>query len=59
MGVVGVWQQRDPSGTASVTLPGPLSAGRAKLHIEYEAPWGPKVEGLHKVQQGGADYAFT
>lgn len=55
----GAWQQRDESGMASLTLPRPLPAGRATLHLEYDAPFGPKLEGLHKVTQAGTPYAFT
>jgi alanyl aminopeptidase len=57
--VTGTWAQRDDTGMASVAFPQPLPAGKAKLHLEYDAPWGPKLEGLHKIVQGGTPYAFT
>jgi alanyl aminopeptidase len=57
--VAGSWRQRDDTGLASIVLPSPLPAGKAKLHLEYSAPFGPKLEGLYKVTQGGASYAFT
>ena len=53
------WRQRDESGMATLTLLEPLPAGHAKLHIEYDAPFGPKLEGLHTVTEGGVPYAFT
>ncbi len=55
----GAWQQRDESGFASVTFSQPLPAGSVKLHLEYDAPFGPKLEGLYKVTQAGIPYAFT
>ncbi len=58
-GLAAAWQQRDDSGMASLTLPQPVPAGHATLHLEYDAPFGPKLEGLHKVKQAGASYAFT
>ncbi len=33
--------------------------GKATLHLEYDAPFGPKLEGLYKVTQAGVPYAFT
>jgi alanyl aminopeptidase len=57
--LAGVWHQEDDGGIASVRLDQPLPAGQAKLHIEYDAPWGPKLEGLHKIVQQGVPYAFT
>jgi alanyl aminopeptidase len=57
--IAGTWQQRDDTGFASVTLPQQLAAGKAKLHIEFSAPYGPKLEGLYKITQGGVPYAFT
>jgi cytosol alanyl aminopeptidase len=53
------WRQRDETGTASLSTPRPLPAGGVTLHIEYEAPFGTKLEGLHKIVQGGVPYAFT
>ena len=56
---VGTWEQRDESGFASVTFAEPLPAGKASLHIEYDAHFGPKLEGLYKITQAGIPYAFT
>jgi cytosol alanyl aminopeptidase len=57
--VTAIWQEHEPRGTASLTLPAPLAAGHVKVHIEYDAPFGSKLEGLFKLTQGGAPYAFT
>jgi alanyl aminopeptidase len=57
--VSATWQQRDASGMASLTVDAPLPAGRAMLHLEFDAPFGPKLEGLHKITQAGDAYAFT
>lgn len=57
--LAGAWQERDESGFASITLAEALPAGHAKLHIEYDAPWSPKLEGLHKITASGVPYAFT
>ena len=54
-----VWQQRDDKGTASLTLAKPVAAGRAVIHVEYDAPFTTKLEGLFKVTQTGVPYAFT
>ena len=57
--ITGTWKQRDDSGMAALSLAAPLPAGKATLHLEYDAPFGPKLEGLYKVTQAGAAYAFT
>jgi alanyl aminopeptidase len=36
-----------------------VPAGRATIHIEYDAPFGPPLEGVHKVVAAGAPYVFT
>lgn len=53
------WTQQDSGGLASLQLAQPLPAGKARLHVEYDAPFGPKLEGLYKATQGGVSYAFT
>ncbi|HEX7602167.1 MAG TPA: M1 family metallopeptidase, partial [Polyangiaceae bacterium] len=53
------WQERDESGMASLTVPLALPAGRVTLHFEYDAPFGPKLEGLYQIAQAGTPYAFT
>ncbi len=51
--ITGTWAQRDDSGMAALTLAEPLPAGKATLHLEYDAPFGPKLEGLYKIVQAG------
>ena len=55
----GTWQQRDESGTASLSLPQALPAGKARIHVEFDAPYASQLRGLHKITQAGTPYAFT
>ncbi len=57
--VAGTWRQEGDDGLASLTFPRALPAGKAKLHVDYDAPFGLKLEGLYKVKQEGSAYAFT
>ncbi len=57
-GELAVWQQRDDSGMASLSMQKTL-VGHVTLHLEYDAPFGLKLEGLHKITQAGVPYAFT
>jgi alanyl aminopeptidase len=57
--IAGTWHQQDPTGLASATFAQALPAGKARLHVEYDATWGPSLEGLHKIVQSGVAYAFT
>jgi cytosol alanyl aminopeptidase len=53
------YEQVDPTGIARVTLSQVPAAGLATLRFVYQAPFSPALEGLHRVREGGADYAFT
>ncbi len=53
------WKQENDGGLASLRFARPVGAGKAKLHLEYDAPFGPKLEGLYKVKDGEVAYAFS
>jgi alanyl aminopeptidase len=57
--IAGVWKERSDSGVASLTLAGAAPAGRAKLHFEFDAPFGKGQKGLYKTTEAGQDYVFT
>jgi len=56
--VPATWRQRDDTGFVSLALERPL-AGAATLHVEFDAPFGTTLDGLHKVAVGPDAYAFT
>ena len=41
----GTWQQRDESGTASLSLPQALPQARRSIHVEFDAPYASQLEG--------------
>jgi alanyl aminopeptidase len=53
------WQPRDESGVASLALASPAPAGRAKIHVEFDAAFGTGDRGLFKTTEAGLPYAFT
>jgi len=57
--IEGKWEQRHPSGVASLVLPQRVPAGRAKIHIEFDAPIGTSLKGLYRAKQAGESYVFT
>ncbi len=54
-----VWQARDPSGFAALSLAGTAPAGRARLHLEWNASYGRGQHGLYRAREAGVDYVFT
>lgn len=46
-------------GVSAVHLAESLPAGRATLHLTYDAPFDHSLKGLYRVDAGGAAYAFT
>ena len=36
-----------------------VPAGRAEIDLQYEAPFGPNLSGLYRVDEGGKAFAFT
>lgn len=57
--VAAAWSQVDESGMAALILPQPLQPGMARIRIEFAAPFGSTLRGLHRVKQSGLTYAFT
>ncbi|MGQ0741320.1 MAG: M1 family metallopeptidase [Alphaproteobacteria bacterium] len=57
--VPAAYKQVHRTGIAQLTFERELPAGRAKLVLVYDAPFGTALYGLYKVHDRGADYAFT
>jgi alanyl aminopeptidase len=53
------WEQVSPSGVAALRLAAPVGPGRVAIHLEYDAPFDSREEGLYAVSRGGDRYAFT
>src|SRR5262249_46594463 len=53
------WEPRNDQGLASVTMPRAAHAGKARLVIEYDAPFADGLVGLFRAREAGASYAFT
>jgi alanyl aminopeptidase len=53
------WQQRNDDGIAAIGLARQARAGKARLVIEYDAPFSDGLVGLYRTHEGGAAYAFT
>jgi len=56
---VASWLEHDEKGTASLTLADAVPMGRSTIHIEYDAPFSSKQEGLFKLTEAELPYAFT
>jgi alanyl aminopeptidase len=56
--VAGPWQEHH-DGVASITLPAPVPAGRARVHVVFDAPFGRGQKGLYTTGEAGESYAFT
>jgi alanyl aminopeptidase len=53
------WEQVDPSGVVALRLARPLPPGKALIRVEYDAPFGQRLDAMYRVEQGGKAYAFT
>jgi alanyl aminopeptidase len=53
------WADRSESGFASLTVAAPVRAGKARIHVAFDAPFSRGQSGLYKAQEAGVDYAFT
>jgi len=53
-----VYEQVDESGIVKISWPQALQ-GKARIEIEYSAPFNQALQGLYKVSESGKDYAFT
>jgi alanyl aminopeptidase len=57
--VAGTWQERHDSGIASIALASVVPAGKARVHVVFDAPFGRGQKGLYKASEAGEAYAFT
>jgi len=55
----GTYLEVHSSGIAAIQLGKPAAAGRARLHIEWDAAFGGHLHGLYRVVRGADAYAFT
>ncbi len=53
------WAERHETGVASLSLASPAPAGKARIHIEFAAPFGRGQHGLYRAAEDKADYVFT
>jgi alanyl aminopeptidase len=53
------WEQASPSSVAALRPEAPVGPGRVLVHVEYDAPFDERDEGLYVVTRGGDRYAFT
>ena len=53
------WQERHESGVVALALAKSAPAGRARIHLEFDAPFGRGQHGLYKAREADVDYAFT
>jgi cytosol alanyl aminopeptidase len=56
---VATWVDEDERGLGRLSLGSVAPAGRARIHIEYDASFTAGTQGLFKVKQAGVPYAFT
>ena len=57
--VAATWQQRHESGVASLTLASAVPAGKARVHVDFDAAFLHGQEGLYVAGESGRRYAFT
>ncbi|HEY6463120.1 MAG TPA: hypothetical protein VIY73_23280, partial [Polyangiaceae bacterium] len=57
--VAGTWQERHESGIAALALAAVVPAGKARVHVVFDAPFGRGSKGLYKTREAGTEYAFT
>lgn len=53
------YRQVESTGVAEIVLEQAFGPGQAQLKIKYHSDYNLALEGLYKVEEGGADYAFT
>ena len=57
--IAATWQERQDSGIAALTLAGQAPAGKARVHVAFDAPFGRGQKGLYRTTEAGVAYAFT
>jgi alanyl aminopeptidase len=58
-GAPATWSDEDEHGMGALTVASPVPAGRARIHVEYDAPFSPGTRGVFKAKEAGLAYAFT
>ncbi|HEX8790791.1 MAG TPA: M1 family metallopeptidase [Polyangiaceae bacterium] len=53
------WADEDDRGLGRLALASDAPAGRARIHVEYDAPFVAGNKGLFKVTEAGTPYVFT
>ncbi len=53
------WAERHESGVASLSLVSPAPAGKARIHVEFTAPFQRGGHGLYRASEDKTDYVFT
>lgn len=57
--IVASWADEDERGMGRLVLAGEAPAGRARIHVEFDAPFVSGNQGLFKVTESGVPYVFT
>lgn len=58
--VAATWHVADArAGVAALRLARPVGPGKVTARIAFEAPFARGMDGLYRVERGGASYAFT
>jgi alanyl aminopeptidase len=57
--IAATWQERHDSGIAALTLASVAPAGKARVHVAFDAPFGRGQKGLYRTSEAGVSYAFT
>jgi alanyl aminopeptidase len=53
------WESAGAGGVAALRLASSIGPGRARVHLEYDAPFGAVEQGLYVVARGSERYAFS
>ncbi len=53
------WEGAGANGVSALRPASAVGPGRARVHLEYDAPFGSVEQGLYTVARGGDRYAFT
>ncbi|HEY6050996.1 MAG TPA: M1 family aminopeptidase, partial [Thermoanaerobaculia bacterium] len=53
------YEQVNPEGLVRLVLSSPVGPGDARIHLEWDAPFDPRIVGLYLAHEAGEAYAFT
>ncbi len=57
--VLATWSQQNDSGLAALKPAGAIPAGKARVRIDFDAPFATGQKGLYRTSEAGVPYAFT